>query len=243
MIKEFLDLLYPPNIYCLCCGAVIDGEEYGLCQTCIKSIRWANNKTCHTCGKVLQDWYVLKECTDCRDIDHIFDKGYTCAVYDDMTKPLIHGLKYGGKGYIAQNLATILADRLVGSYQTVVPVPMHEKKKKSRGYNQAELMAKYLAIRMGLPMDTKSLIRGKKTQVMAKLSAHERRQNMFEAFEVALPENFAGKKILLVDDVYTTGSTADGCAKALKEAGANIVHVVTFAAGQNAFKNQGQVDG
>lgn len=275
LLEGIADLVYPPDIYCICCGGIINGEPYGLCQDCLQTIGWAAGRTCAACGKPLQDWYSQILCLDCGREEHFFRKGYCVACYDAKSKKIVHGLKYGGKGWLSKNIARMMSDRLrferegkagyglpdgpglsdgyglqdgsgqasfpKSAYDRIMPVPLHIKKRKKRGYNQAGLIAAELGGLIGVAVDQKTLVRSRWTQVMARLSAAERRQNLSEAFSLAgAPPK--GERILLVDDVYTTGSTADSCARVLLSAGAKSVDVIVFAAGQNTFKNQSQAN-
>jgi ComF family protein len=206
----------------------------------MKEFRWANGRTCEKCGKILQDNYVHDICIDCRESHHYFEKGYTCVQYGIRERELLLALKYGGQTFIGESIADVMADRLKPENlktDLIIPVPMHIRKRRKRGYNQAEVLAECLSKKMGLPYSSKLLLRTEYTPAMSGLSSAERRLNMEHAFCVA--ENAVGevkgKKILLVDDIYTTGSTASACAQVLMERGADEVRVITFAAGANAF--------
>jgi ComF family protein len=205
----------------------------------------------------LQEWYSQILCLDCGAEERFYRKGYCAARYDEKSKKIVHGLKYGGKGWLSKNIARMMADRLSagqteGVYDRIIPVPLHQEKRKKRGYNQAGLIAAELGRITGVSVDQKTLVRSRKTDVMAKLSAPERRHNLAEAFSLGDSGRAGGghiltgkqtlrdEYILLVDDVYTTGSTADACARTLMNAGAAGVDVIVFAAGQNTFKNQSQ---
>lgn len=273
LAEGIASLAYPPNIYCICCGAVISGEPYGLCGDCQQDFGWASGQACAKCGKPLQAWYSQSLCLDCWQEERFFRKGYCVAQYDDKSKKIVHGLKYGGKGWLGRNIAYMMADRLFAEwsaqaggrqnsaapdgwresgpaagragctesrYDCIMPVPLHNKKRKKRGYNQAGLIAEELGRLIGVQVDQKTLIRCRPTEVMAKLSGPERRRNLAEAFALTGNRPVGGGRILLVDDVYTTGSTADSCARVLMNAGAASVDVMVFAAGQNTFKNQSQ---
>lgn len=239
MGEGFLDLIYPSNIYCISCGNIIDDTRpYSLCDMCVRSLKWANGRSCQRCGKILQDSYAPDLCTDCLEEEHIFKKGYTCVEYTAAERDIIHNFKYKDKAYLGRKLAEILYDRIEVEElepDVVIPVPMHIKKQRIRGYNQADVMACSLAKLMGVPYEGKALIRIIETKPMSSLGALERKSNIQHAFVIRdnKKSELAGKRVLLVDDVYTTGSTADSCASVLLAAGAEEVFVITFASGAN----------
>jgi ComF family protein len=154
---------------------------------------------------------------------------------------MLLSFKYGGKAFIGEKIAQIMADRLETEdleIDLIIPVPMHKRKQKKRGYNQAEIIARRLARKLSLPYSDKLLIRTGNTTAMSGLSPFERRMNMESAFSMTegKARKAEGKRILLVDDIYTTGSTVDACAQILIEKGAREVRVVTFASGANLLK-------
>jgi len=202
---------------------------------------WATGRTCEKCGKILQDDYIHNVCADCRETERFFKKGYTCVQYGIKERKLLLSFKYGGKLFIGEKIAEAMADRLRDENikaDIIIPVPMNRKKQKKRGYNQAEIISGFLSKKTEIPYSAKLLTRTEDTAAMSKLAPAERRMNMEGAFSV--PFNAAkklnGKSILLVDDIYTTGSTADACSKSLMESGACEVCVVTFAAGANLME-------
>ena len=248
IIKYLLELLFPSGIYCVSCKSIIDNSRvYALCDKCMELFRWANGRTCEKCGKIIQEQYPHDICADCRENGHYFEKGYTCVQYGVNERELLLSLKYGGNAYIGEKIALIMADRLETEdleIDFIIPVPMHKSKQKKRGYNQADIIARHLSKKLSLPYLGKLLLRTGNTAAMSGLSAHERRENIENAFSVADKKagKIEGKSILLVDDIYTTGSTASACARALIEKGARKVRVITFAAGANMLPNMIQGD-
>ena len=242
IIKHLLELLFPSSIYCISCRSIIDNSRaYALCDRCMNMFHWANGRTCEKCGKILQDHYMHEICTDCRENAHDFEKGYTCVQYGIHERDLLLSFKYGGKAYIGEKIAEIMADRIENEdleIDLIIPVPMHKSKQKERGYNQAEIIAKHLAKKLSLPCSAKLLLRTGKTVAMSGLSPFERRMNMENAFSITerAAEKAKGKRILLVDDIYTTGSTVSACSQMLMAKGAREVRVITFAAGANRLK-------
>ena len=233
------DLVYPPDIYCICCGKSIQPRRlYSMCGNCLDEINWANGKLCAACGKPLEDWYPDMYCNECISRDRSFDAGITCFQYKDAERMMIREFKYHGKGYMARNLSEILFDKVMAvgtGCDILVPVPMFKRKEKKRGYNQAALLAEFTAKRLGLPCCTEAIVRTRNTAPMNKLDARERMRNLDDAFRVTENGQLAIKKkrVMLVDDIYTTGTTTEHCADVLKKAGASEVVVLSLAAGRN----------
>lgn len=209
-----LDLIYPPSLYCSCCGNAIDeSRTYNLCDHCLSHIRWDGSQV-----KELGGLKVLR-----------------CTEYGLYERTLIFALKYNGKTYIARDIAQIMADRLSLadiSFDVIVPVPMYAAKERERGFNHAALIGKYLGRLVAKPHLAHGLVRKSSTTPMRGLSPTERSQNVKGQF--AASEKYVkmleGKTILLIDDFYTTGSTARECASALWNAGAADVYLLAFAA-------------
>lgn len=238
-LKHLADWVYPSNIYCISCDAIIDNTRpYALCDTCIRTLKWANEKTCEKCGKILQDGYLGHICTDCRALEHVFERCFACVEYGLAERDLIHRFKYKDKGYYGRKLAEIMADRISAeeiNFDMILPVPMYKKKEKERGYNQAAVLALFLSRIIDVSYGKGVLKRVFDTEPMSHLGADARRRNLEGAFSIDKRRRDAlrGKTLLLVDDVYTTGTTADSCAEVLMEAGAKKVYVLVFAAGAN----------
>lgn len=239
MAESLAEAIFPPSIYCIACGSIIDNSRhYSLCDSCIEKVQWIEGALCEKCGKVLGDRYRHNLCYDCRRAEHSFDRGFTCARYSLYERSLMMDYKYRNRAYIGRQLGDILYDRMKEediSVDFIAAVPIHSSRKRIRGYNQAEIMAVQLSRRWGIPVKKNLLIRKKATKAMKGLSSYERRENVEGAFSLFSDKEstIAGRNILLVDDIYTTGSTFDSCSRVLKRAGAGKVYVLTFAAGGN----------
>lgn len=209
-------MLYPPSLYCICCGNIIDETRtYNLCDHCISHIRW-NGREEREIGGMRAMW---------------------CVYYGIYERTIIFSLKYNGKKYIARDIANIMADKLGFSgsqFDAVVPVPVSREREAERGFNHMTLVAKHLSRLTNKPYYPEFLIRTKETLPMRGLSPAERRENI--AGSVALNGKYGntlqGKKILLIDDFYTTGSTAEECGRVLREAKPLETSFLAFAARQ-----------
>lgn len=241
-LRQIAKNLFPDNIYCIRCGKIINSTRiYSLCDDCIRTFHWANKKTCDKCGKIMEENGIYNLCKDCRQTSHYFTQGFTCLMYGLYEKELLWAFKYGKQGYMAEKFAEIIRDRLEPEFENglevdvIIPVPIHRKKLRERGFNQAELMARPLSKIWALPLERNALIRAKSTSAMSTLDTFQRRENIAGAFVIREGQEgvVRDKSVLLVDDVYTTGSTVDECSRILLECGAKTVYVITLAAGAN----------
>jgi ComF family protein len=177
----------------------------------------------------------------CRSGRRGFDEAYCYGAYEGTLRKLIHLFKYSGMRGLAVPLAGLLADALPRDRQfdAVTAVPLHWRRRWQRGFNQSELLGKAVARRRGIPA-LKLLRRAAATRAQAGLSNSQRRENVAGAFVAR--RRVAGMRILLVDDVMTTGATAGACARALKKAGARSVSILALARVDRRFKEQADFD-
>jgi ComF family protein len=161
---------------------------------------------------------------------HGFDAAFSYGVYDGKLRQLIQLLKYGGIRPLAEPLAEWLSAALPRDqrFDIIVPMPIHWRRRWTRGFNQSELLARALSRRTGIPV-VHAVRKRKGTPPQAGLTAPQRRANVASVFEASKGKKAAGRRILLVDDVLTTGATAGACARAMKRAGAVSVTVLTVA--------------
>ncbi len=239
IIEKIEEAVFPSNIYCISCGSMIDASRpYSLCDECARKLHWINGRACDKCGKALPDTYHGRLCYDCMMHKHYFKKGYSCLTYGLYERQILLDYKYNGKSYLCRKLGDILFDRICCEnleIDVIIPVPVHKKRRKSRGYNQSELMAKRLSKLCGVPSDCESLVRNRETTLLRSLNPAEREAALEGAFSVtaAGKRKICGKRILVIDDIYTTGATADACSKTLIEAGAAEVFLLSLASGGN----------
>ena len=250
---NFLDLIFPKNIYCVSCGRPLPpGTEYriALCERCAGEIDWVSGRLCLKCGKPLAIENRKDLCRDCREGSHVFGKAYACAVYTGRAAELVREMKYRDKAWYADAISAIMAARYYSAadsetgelpyYDYLVSVPMAAKKKASRGYDQAELIAAGLSKRLCIRYMKKALVRVRDTEVMSSLSLYGRKGNLEKAFSVPydMINKLAGKKLLIVDDVYTTGSSSDACAETLLAAGAASADLIVFGTGADVRRRE-----
>jgi ComF family protein len=188
---------------------------------------------CRACQTPFVDSYPLDEqdlCTVCRESLVNFDTVYSFGSYEGALRKLIHVFKYGKVETLARPLSRFLlkALPLESRYDLVIAMPMHWRKRWQRGFNQAELLAIPVARRLHLKLST-NLRRTKFTKAQAGLSEAQRRENLKNSFSVKRPDQVAGRRVLVIDDVFTTGATLRATAQALKAAGAAHVSALTLA--------------
>lgn len=236
--ESFLDLIFPSDIYCISCNKPIYNEIYSICEECKDKLHWIRGKTCDVCGKPLEEWYFPNECSDCMQTKHAFTKGFSCVIYDEMERKIIIDLKYNGKSYIAKNIAEIMYHRIKQQdihIDYIVPVPLHKKKENERGFNQSQLISKYLSKMLGIELKKDALMRTRYTQPQNQLTLSQRKRNLMNAFKVKNTSNLNNKNILLIDDVFTTGNTVDACSKELFTANVSAIYILTYAIGKNSY--------
>jgi ComF family protein len=237
MIKFFsflLNLLFP--ITCASCGKDLPHDDYyRLCQKCHEQIQFIDGLYCQKCGVPLNDGG--KHCYNCRNKNTFaFEYARSAVCYDDIAKKLIHKFKFQNKDFLDRIFSKFMTKVLdentaMKDIDYIVPVPMHWLKKPLRGYNQTELLAKKLSQHINKPV-LNCLSRIKMTKAQFNLNREQRIKNLENCFKVKnnACEKIKKKNILLVDDIYTTGTTIEQCAKTLKGSGAKKIFAVTIAA-------------
>ena len=189
---------------------------------------------CMKCGKLLSG-AAREYCDDCTHTGHSFDRGRSLYVYDDLTRASIAGFKYNGRKEYAEYYAADIV-RHLGDFieccrpDILIPVPISEKRRKKRGYNQSELIADRISDRTGIPVSSDAVIRIKDTRPMKELSREERVKNLKGAFKIS-PHVVKCRNVIIVDDIYTTGSTIDAVAAVLRKTGAGNIYFIALAEG------------
>lgn len=243
--ESLFSVLFPSD--CRICGApLLNISRLPVCPRCLGAIDPINGQVCSICGERVLSAYGrpdedgVTRCPVCRRIDRPFERAVAYGSYEGGLRELVHLLKYNGVRPAANVLGRMLADGVVSLQPCfsqpcvlVVPVPLHDKKRRTRGFNQAELIAraalKLLPSRDAFRFSGDILRRTRETHSQIGLTSHQRSENLRGAFAVVRAEEVTGREVLLVDDVYTTGTTVTECARALRRAGASKVWVATAA--------------
>jgi ComF family protein len=239
-LKSLIDLIYPPR--CPICQAFLKDQNslqgvQGLpfCEACLKDFTEIQSPICPLCGRPFSDGIEQDHvCEDCIRKRPSYDIARAPYLYDGALMTAIHELKYAQRSHLADPLGSLLASfaqTWIGELKRslIMPVPLHPRRLRARGFNQSLLLARCVASKTGSELDFLSLRRTKFTKPQTGLTSEERKRNVRRAFEVVKPELVKGRTILLVDDVATTGSTLNECAKALKRAGADAVLCLVLA--------------
>ena len=225
VLTKCVDLLYPRR--CPACHDAVRPFGAVICADCAGRFSYIAGKTCAKCGKVLAD-PLQTLCEGCRRSDNGLAGGVALFHYDDTARASMGKFKYEGRREYADFYVRELCARYGKKLrdwrpQCIVPVPVHRSRLRERGYNQAEELAGRLGTALEIPVDETLLLREKKTAAQKELGAEERAENLKNAFRVN--ERPAGlERVLLVDDIYTTGQTMRECTAALKRAGIRQVY-------------------
>lgn len=233
--SSLLCFLYPPR--CPICDQ-IPSPGLLICPKCYSSITFVTQPYCYSCGKPLSE----KEqefCHDCLTHKKSFERGFSLALYDSVTKPSLAAIKYKNKRQYLQ----FYGEETIKTYGTlfqsfafdaVIPVPIHPKRQKKRGYNQASLLAKYIGHSLSIPVYDSFVIRKINTLPQKNLSPEQRLHNLKQAFSLYPgyeQVTFPFRRVLLVDDIYTTGSTMEAITCLLKQHGIKEVYIFSICIG------------
>lgn len=227
-LRDIVDFLVPA--YCGVCRQKLSRNEKVICDKCFYGISVITRPYCERCGKPTQGETV---CNDCIEHPHNFSRARAIGQYDGVLGELVRLLKYDKKLSVGKRLGNMLAtilqsDEFLSGSKAIVPVPLHRVAYRRRGYNQSEILAYEVSKLTGVPVINKILYRIKPTKSQTKLSPEERKENVKGAFRV-IGNELKGKKVILIDDVCTTGATLDECASELMKAGADEVYALVCA--------------
>lgn len=235
-----LDWLYPPR--CRSCrDRIVGQDEECFCLACQKKIRTVSHPLCTKCGRPFLDASGDDHlCGTClvRSPHFVSARAWACyPVGENEGQPLrevVQRFKYGRKVSLGKPLGRLMASShsefFTGcSLDLIIPVPLHQKRLRWRGFNQAVILAREVSRLWHVPMDPLILLRARETPPQTQLDEEERRKNVRGAFSLNPEKSVQGKSLLLVDDVYTSGATVNECSRTLIRAGAKEVHVLTLA--------------
>ena len=231
LFNKFVKELYPRGYKCLLCKEELSTNTlYSMCDKCMPLLPFNNGKICVKCSEPIggEGSY----CIHCKNELPLYKKNISVFLYKSPIDKMIRNLKYDNKKYLSETLSNFIASEVVKmdtNFDFVIPVPLYIDRFIKRGYNQSELLCETLKTKLNLNVDTEILIKSRDTRSQANLSRQERIDNLLNSFKVVDKNKIKGKTILLVDDVFTTGSTINECTKTLLNAGAKEVYSITLA--------------
>jgi ComF family protein len=236
-VNGLVDIIYPKA--CVVCKNKIKGSigiDNLICLECWGKIKRNVPPFCRRCGRQLKDHKLLKNiCLDCIKKPLHFDRAFSPCFYEGVIKELIHEFKYKNKDYLGVALSRLMIEFIkeyelpMGLIDWVVPVPLSEARMREREFNQADILGSRIASEFNKKLLNNKLIRHRHTKAQADLGSEERLLNVKGSFSIKERDQIKAKNILLIDDVLTTGATSSEAASTLKDAGANIVFVLTLA--------------
>lgn len=233
LCKEICDLLYPPDDKCIFCGSSNDLiKPYYICNECWGALPFVKPPTCKLCGKPLLD-NGSKLCHECANHKRWFRRAGAVLEYMPSVHDAIYRYKYKGHKEMAEPFGLLMANTFKAlpwhaDIDALIAVPLYPGKLSQRGYNQAALLAKNMSVELELPIFD-AVCRCKDTAAQAKLSGYKRYKNVDGAFVLKNAKVIKDLNVLIIDDIFTTGATADACAKVLIEGGARAAYVFTLA--------------
>ena len=230
LFRKWRSKLYLDGPVCSACGKELLAHiRGGMCPECEKTSVKLSTDICGKCGRVLAN--EAEFCDTCIRSERAFVRARSCYVYEGAPKKFVYRLKFGGRRYLAAFIAEAMVDRYLDcgfECDCVVAVPLSVKRKRKRGYNQAELIAEELSSRLKLPLIDGALVKTKENKPQTKLKRREREENVRGVYEVTSPEAFKGRRVLVVDDVMTTGATLGEVSRVLYKAKARSVEALTY---------------
>ncbi|MCL2621613.1 MAG: ComF family protein [Firmicutes bacterium] len=228
---RLLGFLFPDNLTCIFCGDELNGNATdGVCDECFKELPFNNGKVCVKCGVQLKSDANI--CMHCKNTYFTFLQARSSFVYEGKIAHLVKTYKYDNKMYLSKVVAPFMVNTyLINKFDAdvIIPVPLYKWRKFHRGFNQSELLANQIGKTLNIPVVVNNLVRVRKTKTQTKLTSKEREVNLTNAFRVLNAKELKGKKVLLVDDVFTTGSTVEFCARELQKADVNKTLVLCLA--------------
>lgn len=238
LYRKFQNFIYPPLPVCPVCGREFENYYANLfiCQACLKRIPLIVPPVCLSCGRPVRGEGNDSPCPECRRESRYYSRALAVALYKDFMKELLHSVKFDFRPDLARAVGSLMAVRAENEpgfdeVSAVIPVPLHNGKLRERGYNQARVMAEYVAGTLRRPLLADVLVRIRPTESQSRLGREERQKNVAGAFAVTDCRSVAGKNLLLIDDICTTGYTFSECARVLLLAGALKIQVYAAAVG------------
>ncbi len=236
-ISEFIngitDLIFPPKSVCIFCKKpLLILEEHEVCKDCISKLMYLHAPLCDICGRPLAD--LNNVCLECKEEKVYFEKAVSVFYFAGLIQSIIHRLKYDGDIKVAHPIGIFMSYEIkrMGWHRDldiIIPVPLHAERLHQRGFNQSFLLSEIMGRECRLDVRDNILKRIRYTESQIHFSKFERIMNVKDAFYIENNKPIINKKILIVDDIMTTGATLNECSRILKQAGAKEVYCITAA--------------
>ena len=234
-LKNSLFSAVMPEV-CLFCGSVGLNGDSSICPECQSSIRWVSQPFCKVCGQPLRTGSSVNPnlCGTCLSSPPIYDTARYGLYYENSVRAAITRFKFDSSLSNSKPLADFLVQTFYRYYadvkfDVILPAPLHTKRLLSRGFNQTVILSRRLSKITGIPLDRTSIVKVRNTEPQARLSRSKRLSNLSNAFEIKHVKQIIGKRVLIVDDVSTTGATITEAAKVVKKAGAGYIGILVLA--------------
>lgn len=227
-----LDLVYPRC--CPLCGTVLKFREKKVCESCIRQQKRVEPPYCFRCGKTIED-RTEEYCSDCSSVRKSYQRGFPAFVYEGAIKNALYEFKYDNQRSYGEFFGECILDQYEKEFEAlqfdgIIPVPIHKEKRRKRGYNQAEILADVLGERLKIPVYSSYIVRVINTNPQKELKAKTRMKNLKNAFKIG-QNKVQLKRVLLVDDIYTSGATIEACTQVLIDADVEEVYYTSVAIG------------
>lgn len=234
-LHRILEFLLPASC-CYCNSPVGDSRIPHFCSACWSDFTPLQGPLCPTCGKPFDSPEALTyspdhSCLQCMQAPPSFDQALSTGLFEGALREAVHQFKYRPCRSLGKPLGDWMAERInvLIAIDMIMPVPLHVQRLRQRGFNQALLLAHRLSLRRNIPLSIDNLVRVRPTRPQVELTGEERKRNVAGAFRLKRPAEVKGRRVVLVDDVFTTGATLQECARSLTRAGASHVYALTLA--------------
>jgi len=234
LAEKVINLLYPHR--CPVCFEIVMKEEGLIHMHCRNLLKYVHEPVCLKCGKPIEN--TMKEyCADCSRHKYSYNYGKSLWVYNQASSQSVFAYKYKSRkeyaGFYSEEILKVHGQWICSLMpDVIIPIPLNRKKQRTRGFNQAELIGKNISMALKIPMDANMLIRNRLTAPQKELTPRERLKNLEKAFSINQENQKIYRRVLLIDDIYTTGSTIEACSKVLSANGSKEIYFICLCIGQ-----------
>lgn len=234
ILRGLSEIIFPSR--CISCETLLDHcKNYSFCLNCFSKIKFIKSPICDCCGTPFAGDNCRDHlCGDCILSKPSYSIARSVGYYESPLLDIVHRFKYGKKVSLGKSLGKLMADYeypgfSISGHTLIIPVPLHSRRLRERGFNQSVILGREISKRFAIPMDFQTLRRHIYTEPQVSLGKKERESNVRGAFSISEPLKIKDKKIILLDDIYTTGSTVKECSELLLKSGAHSVDVLTLS--------------